>query len=109
MAENDKHLRQIKNLKNAANRSRRWAEKNEGTKIGFDPVKEPERNISTRSYIGAKTKKMQSRVTQYERRIENEIEEWSHKLNVQREFPGDPLVRTQSFHCSSSVQSWLGN
>lgn len=75
MAENDKHLREIKNLKNAANRSRRWAEKNEGTKIGFDPVKEPERNISTRSYIGAKTKKMQSRVTQYERRIENEIEE----------------------------------
>ena len=40
--------------------------------------------------------------------IENEIEGWSHKLNVQREFPGDLLVRTQSFHCSNSVQSLVG-
>ena len=75
MAENDKHLREIKSLKKAADRSQRWAEKSEGRKIGFDPIKEPERNISTRSYIGAKTKKMQSRVTQYERRIEKEISE----------------------------------
>ena len=75
LAENEKHLREIKSLKKAADRSRRWAEKSEGRKIGFDPIKEHERNISTRAYIGAKTKKMQSRVTQYERRMDSEIKE----------------------------------
>ena len=74
-AENDKHKKEIGKLRAAADRSSRWAEKNENTKIGFDPVKEPERNISTRSYIGAKTKKMQSRVKNYEKRIDREIEE----------------------------------
>ncbi len=74
-AENEKHLKEIGKLKEAADRSRRWADKNESTKIGFDPVKEPERNISTRSYIGAKTKKMQARVKSYEMRIDREIEE----------------------------------
>ena len=74
-AENAKHMKEIKKLKNAADRSGRWADKNEGTKIGFDPKKEPDRNISTRSYIGAKTKKMQARVKSYEKRIDREIEE----------------------------------
>ena len=74
-AENEKHLKEIGKLKAAADRSSRWADKNESTKIGFDPIKEPERNISTRSYIGAKTKKMQSRVKSFENRIEREIEE----------------------------------
>ena len=72
-AENEKHIKEIGKLKAAADRSDRWAIKNENTKIGFDPLKEPERNISTRSYIGAKTKKMQSRVKSYEKRIDREI------------------------------------
>ncbi len=75
MAENEKHRKEIASLKRAAEQSRRWADKNESTKIGFDPVKEPDRCISTRAYIGAKTKKVQSRVTQFERRIDREIEE----------------------------------
>ena len=37
-AENDKHLKEIGKLKTAADRAARWADKNEGTKIGFDPV-----------------------------------------------------------------------
>lgn len=74
-AENEKHLKEIGKLKTAADRAGRWADKNENTKIGFDPLKEPERNISTRSYIGAKTKKMQSRVKSFEMRIDREIEE----------------------------------
>lgn len=74
-AENEKHLKEIKKLKTAADRSGRWADKNEGTKIGFDPQNEPDRNISTRSYIGAKTKKMQARVKSYEKRMDREIEE----------------------------------
>lgn len=74
-AENEKHRKEIKKLKQAAKRTADWADKNERTKIGFDPVKEPDRCKSTRSFIGAKTKKMQSRVTNIEKRIEREIEE----------------------------------
>ena len=71
--ENEKHRKEIEKLKNASERARQWAEKNEGTKIGFDPLKEPDR--PTRAYIGAKTKKMQSRVTQMEHRAMKEIQE----------------------------------
>ena len=74
-AENEKHLKEIGKLKSAADRSRRWADKNENTKIGFDPVKEHDRCLSTRSFIAAKTKKMQARVKAYEKRIDHEIEE----------------------------------
>lgn len=74
-AENEKHLREIGKLRQTARRAAGWADKNESTKIGFDPVKEPDRCKGTRPYIGAKTKKMQSRVTQFKRRMEREIEE----------------------------------
>ncbi len=74
-AENEKHMKEIGKLRSSADRAGRWADKNENTKIGFDPIKEHDRNISTRAYIGAKTKKMQSRVKNFEKRIEREIEE----------------------------------
>lgn len=73
--ENEKHLKEIIKLKKTSERTRQWADKSEGTKIGFDPVKENDRCISTRAYIGAKTKKMQSRVKQMENRIDREIAE----------------------------------
>ncbi len=75
IAENEKHLKEIHKLKEAALRTSQWAEKSESSKIGFDPIKENDRSISTRAYIGAKTKKMQSRVKQMEKRIGREIEE----------------------------------
>lgn len=75
VAENEKHRKEIKKLRQAAKRTAEWADKSEQSKIGFDPVKEHDRCISTRSYIGAKTKKMQSRVKQMEKRISVEIEE----------------------------------
>jgi lincosamide and streptogramin A transport system ATP-binding/permease protein len=74
-SENEKHLKEIGKLKSAADRTGRWAEKSEGTKIGFDPVKEHDRSIATRSFIGAKTKKMQARVKAVEKRIDREITE----------------------------------
>ncbi len=80
-AENEKHLREIDKLKAAADRTARWAEKSEGTKIGFDPVKEHDRSISSRSFIGAKTKKMQSRVKAFEKRTDRAIEEKEGLLN----------------------------
>ncbi len=73
--ENEKHKKEIDKLKKASERNRQWAEKNEGRKIGFDPLKEHDRCISTRSYIGAKTKKMQSRVKNMEVRLDREIQE----------------------------------
>lgn len=75
IAENEKHLKEIGKLRQAARRTADWADKNEATKIGYDPIKEHERGKGTRPYIGAKTKKMQSRVTQMKQRIDREIEE----------------------------------
>lgn len=73
--ENEKHKKEIGKLKKSALRARQWADRNEQTKIGYDPVKEPDRNAGTRAYIGKKTKKMQSRVKQIEERIDREIAE----------------------------------
>ena len=75
MAENEKHKKEIRKLRQAAQKTSDWADKNERTKIGFDPIKENDRCISTRSFIGAKTKKMQSRVKNIEKRIDRQIEE----------------------------------
>ena len=74
-SENEKHLKEIGKIKAAADRSSRWAIKNENTKIGFDPAKEHDRSLSTRSFIAAKTKKIQSRVKNYEKRIDKEIKD----------------------------------
>lgn len=72
--ENEKHRKEISKLKEASKRTRQWADKSENSKIGFDPIKEHERCNGTRPYIGAKTKKMQSRVKQIETRIHQEIQ-----------------------------------
>lgn len=74
-AENEKHRKEIGRLKQAAERTREWADKNEQRKIGYDPVKEHDRNIGTRAYIGEKTKRMQRRRIQTEKRIMEEIEQ----------------------------------
>lgn len=85
-AENEKHLKEISKLKAAADRAERWADKNEATKIGFDPTKEHDRFLDTRAFIGAKTKKMQSRVKNFEKRIDSEIEEKEGLLqDIERE------------------------
>jgi len=73
--ENEKHRKEIQRLERTAKRTRDWADKNEGRKIGYDPIKEHDRGNGTRPYIGAKTKKMQSRVKNMEKRIADEIEE----------------------------------
>ncbi len=96
-AENEKHLKEIGKLKNAADRNSRWADKNENTKIGFDPVREHDRSISSRSFIGAKTKKMQARVKSYEKRIDREIEE-KEGLLQDIEKVSDLKLEPLSFH-----------
>lgn len=96
-AENEKHLREIASLRRAADQSGRWAEKNENSKIGYDPVKEHDRGNGTRPYIGAKTKKMQKRVKQYETRMEREIEA-KEGLLFDLENPVDLKLYPLSYH-----------
>lgn len=78
LAQNEKHRKEIQKLNHAAEQVAKWADKNERTKIGFDPIKEHDRCLSTRSFIGAKTKKMQRRVKQ----MENELKERLRKRRV---------------------------
>lgn len=94
-AENEKHLKEIGKLKQAAARANQWADKNERTKIGYDPIKEPDRPF--RAYIGAKTKKMQSRVTDLKRRIDREIGE-KEGLLVDLEQPVDLKMMPLAHH-----------
>ena len=75
LAENEKLKHEIAKMTMAARRTAMWADKVEATKIGFDPDKEPERFIGTRSYIGAKSKKMQQRSKSFKQRSESAIEE----------------------------------
>ena len=109
-AENEKHQKEISKLKAASDRASRWAEKNESTKIGYDPIKEHDRFMDTRAYIGAKTKKMQSRVKAFQGRIQREIEEqeglmedveysWKLKLPV-LEHPKKRLISASDFTLS---------
>ena len=101
-AENEKHLKEIGKLKQAAARNAQWADKSERSKIGFDPIKEHDRSLSTRSYIGAKTKKMQSRVKQMEKRIDREIEE-KEGLLADLERPVDLKMMPMEHHKKTLV------
>ena len=86
--ENEKHRKEIAKLRKASDRSRQWAEKNEDTKIGYDPLDDH----ANRAYIGSKTKKMQSRVSQIESRMEKEIQE-KEGLLVDIESPVDLKIK----------------
>ena len=44
-SENEKHLKEIRKLKEASARAAGWADKNERTKIGYDPIKEHDRGM----------------------------------------------------------------
>ena len=91
VGENEKHLKEIGKLRKSVARTGQWADKSEQTKIGFyrkAAVNEHERAVGMRAYIGSKTKKMQSRVKQMEKRINREIEE-KEGLLVDLEQPVD--------------------
>lgn len=73
--ENEKRRQEIAKLEEAARKTALWAEKVERTKIGFDPVKEPDRTKDTRAYLGEKSRRMQQRRKNVERRRQIAIEE----------------------------------
>lgn len=74
-AENEKLKGEIKRLNDAATKAAAWADKVESSKIGFDPTKEHDRSISTRAYLGAKSKAMQKRRKNLEHRQQEAISE----------------------------------
>ncbi len=75
LAENEKLKREISKLNEAARKNAMWADQVEATKIGFRPDQEPDRFIGTRSYIAARSKKMQKRSKSFARRSETAAEE----------------------------------
>lgn len=78
--ENDKLKTEIKKLKESARASEAWADKAERSKIGYNPMKEHDRFLDTRAYIGEKSRRMQQRRKNLERRQQKDIEEKSSLL-----------------------------
>lgn len=74
-AENEKLKREIGKLQEASRRTAAWVEKVERSKIGFDPVKEHDRFLDTRAYIGEKSRRMEQRKKNLMRRQEEAISE----------------------------------
>lgn len=101
-AENEKHAKEISALKKAADKSSRWATASEQVKIGRDPIKEHDRPFGARAYIGAKIKKMNKRVKQYEKRIAREIAE-KEGLLADLERPGRLKLNPQTYHSERLV------
>lgn len=79
LAENEKHKKEIKRLTSAAKQASNWADKVESEKIGQKSVKH-EKNIDTRAYLGEKSRRMQMRRKNLERRQQSEISEKSKLL-----------------------------
>lgn len=94
-SENTRLKKDIRKLEEAAKRTAMWADQVERTKIGFSPVKEPDRYIGTRSYIGEKSRRMQQRRKNLERRQQGALEDKSKLLkNLEKpvELKLKPLV-----------------
>lgn len=79
LAENEKLKKDIRRLTAAARQAENWADNVESTKIGKKSFKY-EKCIDTRAYVGEKSRRMQSRRKNLERRREAEIEEKSKLL-----------------------------
>lgn len=74
-AENEKLKKEISKLKEASRRTAMWADKAESRKIGYDPIKEHDRSVGTRAYIGAKSARMQQQRKNLDVRRTTAIEE----------------------------------
>lgn len=79
LAENEKLKKDIRRLSAAARQAENWADQVESTKIGRKSLKY-EKSIDTRAYVGEKSRRMQSRRKNLERRRESELEEKSKLL-----------------------------
>ena len=92
LAENEKLKKDIKRLKKAAKQSGDWADKVEATKIGKGSAG-AEKSLDRRAYIGEKSRRMQQRRKNLERRQQTAIDDKSKLLkNLER---SDSLKITQ--------------
>jgi len=80
LAQNEKLKRDIKRLKQAAKQSRDWADKVESTKIGKGSAG-IEKSVDKRAYLGEKSRRMQQRRKNLERRQEVAVEDKSNLLH----------------------------
>lgn len=86
--QNEKLKKEIGRLTEAAKRTTVWADRSEARKIGFDLDREQHRSFESRAYIGEKSRKMQQRRKNLERRQNSAIED-KEKLLKNIEEPVD--------------------
>ncbi|MDY5869795.1 MAG: ABC-F type ribosomal protection protein [Lachnospiraceae bacterium] len=79
LSENEKLKKDIKRLTESASKASQWADKVESNKIGFRQTKY-EKSLDLRCYLGEKSRRMQMRRKNLERRQQREIEEKSALL-----------------------------
>ncbi len=79
LSENEKLKKDIKRLTESASKARQWADKVESNKIGLRQTKY-EKSLDLRCYLGEKSRRMQMRRKNLERRQQREIEEKSALL-----------------------------
>lgn len=79
LAENERLKKDIRRLTESARKAGQWADNVEATKIGAKSEKY-EKSIDTRAYVGEKSRRMQMRRKNIERRRQKEIEEKSGLL-----------------------------
>lgn len=84
-SEHERLKKDIRKLEDSARRTAAWADQVESTKIGFDPVRENDRTMDNRAYVGEKSRRMQQRRKNLERRQAGAIEDKSRLLkNIER-------------------------
>lgn len=96
-SEHERLKKDIRKLEESARRTAAWADKVEGSKIGFDPIKENDRTMDNRAYVGEKSRRMQQRRKNLERRQAGALEDKSSLLkNIER--PADLKLMPLSHH-----------
>ena len=100
--ENEKLKKEIGRLRETARQAGRWADRVEASKIGYDPRKE-KTFIGTRAYLGEKSRRLQQRRKNLERRRERAAEEKQSLLKNVEE-PADlklkPLIHHKEVYVS---------
>ncbi|MCL1820157.1 MAG: ABC-F type ribosomal protection protein [Oscillospiraceae bacterium] len=101
LAENEKLKKDIKRLEKAARQSSQWADKVESTKIGKGHSG-IEKSLDSRAYIGEKSRRMQQRRKNIERRQQTSIDEKSELLkNIEN--AGELKIRPLKYHTSRLI------
>ncbi|MGI6202566.1 MAG: ribosomal protection-like ABC-F family protein [Eubacteriales bacterium] len=80
LEQNEKLRREIRRLENAARRTKEWADRAEASKIGLDSRQREKKSGGWRAYAGEKSRKLQKKRKNLERRQAEAIEQKSSLL-----------------------------